>query len=290
MKAQVRQIPRRRILIVSSCDSLAEISYMEILEDPGIEVVGIVWTRFRWSTKFRILRRAWEKSSLYYAIYMCAEIWGARLVGLLGNLRRRRAGITPWVRLLASSRRSGIPVVSTFDVNSSNVIDYIREMGPDLVLSIRPGVIFGSDFIEAAPPVLNVHHSALPDYRGIGSVFQALAAGESGLASSVHQITSEKIDSGPVIRQERLRRIHKESVFSHTIRLAFLAKNMLPKCLLSLENHGDCCGEPVNDCETKGSYYSWPGPGPLSRLREQGVGLVNWRDLWSDYTESGGEA
>jgi methionyl-tRNA formyltransferase len=55
-------------------------------------------------------------------------------------------------------------------------------------------------FISRFGRILNLHQSALPKYRGVGSINWALKNGEAAHGATLHELTAE-VDAGPVLAQ-----------------------------------------------------------------------------------------
>jgi len=55
--------------------------------------------------------------------------------------------------------------------------------------------ILSGEFIKKAPPILNIHPSLLPKYKGLRTHQRAIEAGEKKSGCTVHWVT-EKLDSG----------------------------------------------------------------------------------------------
>ena len=62
--------------------------------------------------------------------------------------------------------------------------------------------ILPSWFIARFGRIYNLHQSALPRYRGVGSINWALANGEREHGATLHELT-EDIDAGPMVAQVR---------------------------------------------------------------------------------------
>jgi len=84
------------------------------------------------------------------------------------------------------------------------LLEIVREDGPDLVALcgfmrlLRPATL-----TEIEAPVLNVHPSLLPRFRGLNAQRQALEAGEAVTGATVHRVDSG-MDTGPVLLQAEL--------------------------------------------------------------------------------------
>jgi phosphoribosylaminoimidazolecarboxamide formyltransferase/IMP cyclohydrolase len=61
--------------------------------------------------------------------------------------------------------------------------------------------ILTDEFLDAAPPTLNVHPSLLPSFPGTDAHEQVLDAGARMTGCTVHLVT-EEVDAGPILTQE----------------------------------------------------------------------------------------
>ena len=77
--------------------------------------------------------------------------------------------------------------------------DVIERHAPDLILLAGFMRILGDDFVKRfSGRMLNIHPSLLPDFPGIKTHAQALAAGASVHGCAVHFVTAT-LDGGPII-------------------------------------------------------------------------------------------
>lgn len=84
------------------------------------------------------------------------------------------------------------------------LLEIIREVCPDVVLSVQYPWILSSDVIDALNGrVINLHNAKLPDYRGHHSISHALLNGESTYTSTLHWIAPE-VDRGRCIDTETI--------------------------------------------------------------------------------------
>lgn len=84
-------------------------------------------------------------------------------------------------------------------INTGDGYRIVQEFRPDLILSLRFGLIF-KEPVLALPGlgVLNVHSGALPQYAGLGAPVHTLLDGERKLTSTLH-VVDAGIDTGPVV-------------------------------------------------------------------------------------------
>ncbi|MEL4415889.1 methionyl-tRNA formyltransferase [Shewanella algae] len=89
-------------------------------------------------------------------------------------------------------------------INSKNSLSIIRQLEPDLLVSIAGNEIFKKPLINIAPQgCLNLHTALLPKYRGLMPSFWVLKNQEAYTGVSVFFV-DEGIDSGPIHVQKKI--------------------------------------------------------------------------------------
>lgn len=108
------------------------------------------------------------------------------------------------------ARRVGIPTEHVdsgeFETREGYDAELARRLqgyGVGLVVGAGYMRILSGEFLARSPATINVHPSLLPEFKGLGAVGRALESGASETGVTVHYVTGE-LDSGPVIRQERV--------------------------------------------------------------------------------------
>ena len=82
-------------------------------------------------------------------------------------------------------------------------------------------------------PMINVHPSLLPKYKGLHAVEQAMQAGETETGCSVHWVT-EELDSGAVIKQQTVPILPGDTVDTVTRAIQQAEHYLLPLVINSL--------------------------------------------------------
>jgi phosphoribosylglycinamide formyltransferase-1 len=114
-------------------------------------------------------------------------------------LERARERGTPAETLPASPRGPRLAPEA-----EERLLQIVREDHPDLVALcgfmrlLRPATLE-----EIGVPVLNVHPSLLPRFRGLNAQHQAIEAGAAVTGATVHYVDAG-MDTGPVLLQEEL--------------------------------------------------------------------------------------
>jgi phosphoribosylglycinamide formyltransferase-1 len=114
-------------------------------------------------------------------------------------------------RGLRRAERAGIPTASfpltdyaDRDARDTAMADWLEEHGVELVACAGYMHLLRPCFLERFPAaIVNVHPALLPSFPGAHAVEEALAAGVSETGATVH-LVDEGIDTGPVLRQERV--------------------------------------------------------------------------------------
>jgi methionyl-tRNA formyltransferase len=92
------------------------------------------------------------------------------------------------------------PVTESNNINSAEGLLILRKMQPDLILSVRYGVILKNEAIRTARlGVLNLHSGLLPNYRGVMTTFWAMLNGETTIGTTLHYINDANIDAGDIV-------------------------------------------------------------------------------------------
>lgn len=132
-----------------------------------------------------------------------------------GDLRRRlrklrRVGLTAAPVGLALRRAyaaagAGPPledvateIVRVPSLNGEEARAALRRLGADVAISLDNTLIREATFALPTHGTINVHHGAVPDYRGGPPVFWELADGADEVGFTIHRIDAG-IDTGPVL-------------------------------------------------------------------------------------------
>ena len=79
----------------------------------------------------------------------------------------------------------------------------LQQVRPDLIVLAGYMRLLPAEFIQAMPPIINVHPSLLPAFPGLDAPAQALAYGAKVSGCTVH-LVDKGMDTGPIISQQAL--------------------------------------------------------------------------------------
>jgi methionyl-tRNA formyltransferase len=112
--------------------------------------------------------------------------------------RGRRAGPPPAALVAAEL---GIELLQAEDVNAEQALERVRAARPDAVSVCAFGQLIREPLLSEWP-MLNVHPSLLPRWRGAAPIERAIMAGDERTGVSIMRVTAG-LDSGPVaLRKE----------------------------------------------------------------------------------------
>lgn len=90
-------------------------------------------------------------------------------------------------------------------------LNLLREYGIELVVLAKYMRLLSPTFLRNAPPVINIHHSFLPAFRGARPYHQAHARGVKVIGATAHYVT-EVLDDGPIIEQQVASVSHRDNI------------------------------------------------------------------------------
>jgi methionyl-tRNA formyltransferase len=140
--------------------------------------------------------------------------------------RGRRTGPPP-AALVAGEL--GIELLQAENVNEEAVLGQIRTARPEAVAVCAFGQLIREPLLSEWP-MLNVHPSLLPRWRGAAPIERAIMAGDERSGVCVMRVTAG-LDSGPVALREELRIGAEDDFASLSAKLAALGGEMLVEAL-----------------------------------------------------------
>ena len=117
-----------------------------------------------------------------------------------------------------------------------NVLTRLDQAQVDRIFLLGYMRILSADFLSrVGRPVLNLHPSLLPAYRGLRAIERAYEAGEPVVGVSIHEVIAE-LDAGPLVAQAKVERDPEESLDRLISRVHELEYSLVRDYLLSLES------------------------------------------------------
>jgi methionyl-tRNA formyltransferase len=251
---------RLRVLFITEDDPLYVIRFFEVFfrEYPGdtVEVCGITIDRPFHEPPTKTLRRM------------------LGLYGPVGVARIARRFL--WARLRGRSigrlaRRHSIPMHPTTSVNSPEYIERVRQLAPDVIVSVAAPEIFRKDLLRTPRlGCINIHSGRLPVYRGMMPTFWQMLQGESAVTVTVHEM-AEKLDAGGVLGTATVPIAPRDSLD----RVITVTKQAGARLMIEVLNQirlGQVSAVPVD--MSVASYYSFPRREHVRQFRQRGHRLL----------------
>ncbi len=123
----------------------------------------------------------------------------------------------------------GIELLKTADVNGADAMEAVRAVSPEAVAVCAFGQLIREPLLSEVP-LLNIHPSLLPRWRGAAPIERAIMAGDERTGVTVMQVTAG-LDSGPVALREELAIEPEDDFATLSGHLAALGGEMLVNAL-----------------------------------------------------------
>ena len=103
------------------------------------------------------------------------------------------------------SEDRGIPVLTPEDFKSPETVSEFADFKADLAVVMAYGLILPKEVLQAPRlGCINIHVSLLPRWRGAAPIQRAIMAGDDETGVTIMQM-DEGLDTGPILRQDRVR-------------------------------------------------------------------------------------
>jgi methionyl-tRNA formyltransferase len=122
-----------------------------------------------------------------------------------------------------------IELLQTENVNEEGALERIGAVEPEAIAVCAFGQLIREPLLSGWP-LLNIHPSLLPRWRGAAPIERAIMAGDARTGVSVMQVTAG-LDSGPVALQEEMPIGPEDDFESLSAKLATLSGEMLVEAL-----------------------------------------------------------
>ena len=117
---------------------------------------------------------------------------------------------------------------SNFENNS---LKLLKKYNIDIICLAGFMKILSGNFIQKfSKPILNVHPSLLPKYKGLNTHERAIKNKDKFAGASIHKVT-EKLDSGKVILQKKVKILKSDNVRSLEKKVLKIEHEIYPKAI-----------------------------------------------------------
>ena len=110
------------------------------------------------------------------------------------------------------AKKLSLQVRCPVSLASSEELNHIKKLNPDIVVVVAYGQIIPADFLNLSQiHFLNVHASLLPKWRGAAPIQRSIMNMDEETGISIMKIV-EKLDAGPVLLKSKIK-INKDSIY-----------------------------------------------------------------------------
>ncbi len=161
-----------------------------------------------------------------------------------------------------------VPIESLNDVRSTENLDKVKVLQPDLVLSVRYGKIFGNAFLTTPKHgVINLHSGRLPQYRGVLPAFRALMNDDAVIYPTLHYIEDGTIDTGGIIGFAELKVEHDKSLLWHVLNLYPASVDLVVNAIQQIAQGKKPLAKGQDD--TGAAYFTFPTADEIALFLEK---------------------
>lgn len=215
-------------------------------------------------------------SGIYYVVVQAVKQEFFKVGSLLYRLLHIQQPSSIFFSYKTMANQYSIPVYKTKNINNASSLNLIKELNPDLIVSIFFNQILGKKLLSISRDCVNIHPAYLPNYKGVSPVFWALANDESYTGVTVHYI-DKGIDTGEIIYQEKIPISPNDTEHSLYFKSCEIGISLLLKALTDIES-GNM--KPLSYNKNMGvSYFSLPTKQAVCQFRKNGRKFFRFREF-----------
>jgi methionyl-tRNA formyltransferase len=173
--------------------------------------------------------------------------------------------------------KQGVSVQEIASINTEQGIATVQAGAPDLIISIRFGLILQDPVLNIARyGVINLHSGRLPDYRGVMACFRAMQDNQQEMATTVHYIRDASIDTGDIVSIDTMPIDYQASYLANLLALYKGGVASIVAAIGQIHHQGraDSHGQ-----QAGGNYYSFPTEADLQAFTDKGLELFSHEDV-----------
>jgi methionyl-tRNA formyltransferase len=258
-----------RVIVITQKDAFFIPRNVELLcVEPGVELLEIVILDARGSLTNK--RRDFVRwFGVGAALRLGLRLAASKVRSATARLAAGRRSVSG--DLSAVARRHGIALRVERNANAPHLLQHLRELAPDVVVSYSAPQVFGPELLRLPRlGCINLHCSMLPHYRGLLPSFWVLYHGESMAGASVHYMAAG-IDDGDILVQREVDISGCRTMFDVLTATKGLGGQLMLEALRGLR---DGTLVPVRNIASAGSYFTWPSDEQAREFRRKGYRLV----------------
>jgi phosphoribosylglycinamide formyltransferase, formyltetrahydrofolate-dependent len=114
----------------------------------------------------------------------------------------------------------------------NRALNLLKKEKIDLICLAGFMKILSANFIKKISiPILNIHPSLLPRYKGLNTHYKAIKNGDNFSGATVHKVT-QKLDSGKIILQKKIKISKKDNIKTLSKKVLNIEHEIYPKAIV----------------------------------------------------------
>ena len=169
---------------------------------------------------------------------------GSNLKSLINYSKKKNSLIKIMLVISNNTNAKGLKIANSFKIKNYAIkfknrsifekqsLKLIKKYNIDMICLAGFMKIVSGNFIKKfANPILNIHPSLLPKYKGLNTHLRAIKNKDKFSGASVHKVT-EKLDSGKIILQKKIKILKKDTVKSLEKKVLKIEHEIYPKAIV----------------------------------------------------------
>ena len=169
---------------------------------------------------------------------------GSNLKSLINYSKKKNSLIKIMLVISNNSNAKGLKIANNFRIKNYAIkfknrsifdkqsLKLMKKYNIDMICLAGFMKIVSGNFIKKfANPILNIHPSLLPKYKGLNTHLRAIENKDKFSGASVHKVV-QKLDSGKIILQKKIKILKKDTVKSLEKKVLKVEHEIYPKAIV----------------------------------------------------------
>ena len=169
---------------------------------------------------------------------------GSNLKSLINYSKKKNSLIKIMLVISNNTDAKGLKIANSFKIKNYAIkfknrsifekqsLKLMKKYNIDMICLAGFMKIVSGNFIKKfTNPILNIHPSLLPKYKGLNTHLRAIKNKDKFSGASVHKVT-QKLDSGKIILQKKIRILKKDTVKSLEKKVLKIEHEIYPKAIV----------------------------------------------------------
>ena len=137
-----------------------------------------------------------------------------------------------------SGAEAGVPIIQPSNINSEEVLEYLRTLKPDLIITVAYGGFLGKSLRKLATlGSINLHPSLLPRFRGASPLQSTMFANLEKSGNTIFKIVAD-MDAGHILSQDSVDIPQGMNLTEYSALMANQGAKLLLETLEKIEGDG----------------------------------------------------